>query len=295
MIKDISTTETPLRSRLFNLPMRGECGATQESLLSYAHRLSAEHHLPVRLMMTEVLMPASGLDTLLTSVGKVKTVDPRALHSVNGAAAGAAKFANGLAGLTSRRDLANGTFLHWANLLSHRVPMAASRRWCPHCIADQRGHQFVAFGLLWTPKVAQACPIHRVLLEDRCAQCQALQPILGDEPTRGLCWKCHACLGSVQQCQKTRPAGERDQFIAEAIAEMIEMPTESPGNRGSAAAESAVSQDCRGAVRTVGIQAGAPPEDVRAHARTWSTPDRFRLCRSCLSPWAEAKRATPGQ
>jgi len=218
---DIKTVEMPPRSRLYNLPMAGKCGATQESLLSYSQRLSATHHVPARQMMAELLLPESSLSSLVTQQDGRSLINPKNLLSLNGAADGAATFAAGMMNLTGNPALANGTFLHWRGLLSSRMTMAPSRRWCPHCLANQSDRDQVTYALLWSVKVVDACPIHKVLLLDRCARCERPQPILGDGPTHGCCQHCLARLGSDVQCDTAHPAPPRQQFMAESAAEMI--------------------------------------------------------------------------
>ncbi len=218
MIEVESTIHMPPRTRLFSLPMRGSCGATQESLLAYSQRLSVTHGVPVQRMFGTVLLPEAGLAARLN---KNKGVPMKNVISIDAASDSAQMFAESMSNLTGQRNLANGTFLHWHELLGQRFSLATSRRWCPHCLDSQRQQEHASYSLLWSPKAVEACPIHQVRLLDRCAVCGGTQHILSDAVAFGRCQCCNAALDDENQCAAAKPASHRDQFRAEAVAEMI--------------------------------------------------------------------------
>lgn len=221
MLKDKDNIQMPVRSRLFNLPMVGLCGATQESILSYTHRVCAEHHVPARRMMREFILPETGLSGLLSIVRSNPLLASANILSLNGSSEHSATFSAAMQKLTGRQGLSSGTFLSWQGLLGRRIAMAPSRQWCPHCLAQQSDREHVSFSLIWAPMDVRACPIHKAMLLDRCARCDRTQPILSDHLTRGQCEHCRLELGNSLQCEAASKASDRDVYVAEAVAEMV--------------------------------------------------------------------------
>lgn len=223
MIEDNADIQMPVRSRLFNMPMFGRCGATQESILSYTQRVCAAHHVPVRRMMCDFILPEAGLCSLLHMVNGNRAVAPRNVLSLNGLSEHSGTFAQAMQRLTGRQGLDRGTLLSWRGLLSRRIAMAQSRRWCTHCVAEQGDREHVAFSLLWALKDVRACPIHKTMLLERCVRCDRTQPIIGDGPTRGHCEHCGLHLGEALHCEISATASVRDLFNSEAAAEILSM------------------------------------------------------------------------
>lgn len=223
MIEDSASIEVPVRSRLFNLPMSGHCGATQESLLSYTQRVCAAHHVPIRRMLIEVMLPEAGLSSLVSGEGSKRSLEPRSVLRLSACSEQSSNFALAMQRLTGRRDLGRGTFLPWQGLLGSGIAMEQRRRWCAHCVGDQRDREHVAFSLLWTLRDVRACPIHKAMLLDRCVRCDHTQPIIGDRLTQGHCEHCGLHLGDALQCEGSAAASARDLFNAEAVAEIVSM------------------------------------------------------------------------
>lgn len=223
MIEDSANIQLPARSRLFNLLMAGQCGATQESILSYTQRVCAAHHVPIRRMLIEFILPEAGMSSLLNGQGSRRALDPRNVLSLNACSEHSATFAQAMQRLTGRHGLVRGTFLSWQGLLGRRIAMSQSRRWCAHCVAGQGDREHVAFSLIWAAKDVQACPIHKAMLLERCVRCDHTQPIIGDGPTRGHCEHCRLHLGDALQCDASAAASARDLFNSEAVAEIVSM------------------------------------------------------------------------
>lgn len=221
MLEDAPMLHMPQRSLLYNLPMRGTCGATQESLLSYAQRVCAAHRVPVRRMLADVVLPAAGLSTLVTARARMNTVNPLNLLSLSGATDHAETFVLSMQVLTGRSGLIDGTLLRWRALFGKRIGMARERRWCPQCVANQSNETLTAFSLLWAIKGISCCPLHRTALLDRCCGCQKAQPLIGDGQTHGRCEHCGLRLGSDDHCASAATPTDRELSMASSLASMI--------------------------------------------------------------------------
>ena len=218
MLEEAPVLEMPPRSRLYSLAMAGTCGATQESLLDYAQRLSLAHCVKVRHLFADVILPEANLTGVLYRKDKF---NDSSIRGCSGLSRHAFAFLDAMEQLTGRNDLVAGTLTPWAGLLTCRGYAAASRRWCAHCLDGQHGQGFFSYSLLWSLKPVLACPLHRIRLSEQCDRCSKKQPIIGDAHLRGMCNTCHAPLVLAHGSQKPVSASTREIFIAEAASDMI--------------------------------------------------------------------------
>lgn len=223
MIEEASKIEMPPRSRLYSLPMRGECGATYESMFDYAQRLAAAHHLSGRRMFTSIYLPEAGRSHLVSGN---TVLNPKVVASLNGTSKLAEDFVAGMERLTGRADLNRGTLLAWRGILGNRVSFASSRRWCPCCLSMQKAHHHFSFSLLWSLNGVVACPIHKVPLATVCGHCGKPQQRLHKLAPYGVCTNCRRYLSDEVHVQGS--TDERDLYFATSAASMLEIGEEAP-------------------------------------------------------------------
>ena len=218
MLEEIGAANPPPRSKLFSLPLAGTDGSTQEALLDFAQRLSVEHRVRVRDLLSSVILPEAHLKGAFYVPGHFAA---HAIRGCNGWSDYAVAFLGAMQRLTGRSDMAHGSLAGWADLLDHRGYVARHRRWCPECLRAQRHRGFHSFSLLWSFEPVKLCPAHRVWLCEACMQCSRTQPLIGDALARGLCEHCHARLSESDARWATGDAVV-EHFAAKAMSEMIE-------------------------------------------------------------------------
>ena len=219
MLEDVPTTEMPARSRLYSLPLMGTCGATMESLLDYAQRLSVAHCVKVRDLFAVVILPEANLQGAFFIPGYFS---PHAVRGCSGCSRYAFAFLAAMERLTGRHDLADGTLTRWAPLVSDRGYVAKARRWCRQCLREQFEQGTFSYSLLWAFESVRICPIHGVSLAETCARCESGQPVIGDALIRGVCSACSTPLFENVSKKRKPGAPSRDLFVASAVAGMIE-------------------------------------------------------------------------
>lgn len=217
MIEEAPNTNLPTRSRLYSLPILGQCGATQESLLDYVSRVSVAHNIAPRRMLCDVVFPALSASK---NPRVRKGLGTGSYLPVNGVSSLAVEFVGAMERLTGQTGLARGTLLPWQGLLSQKTSISPVRRWCPLCLEAQGDPRHYAHSLLWTLSVVTSCPIHRIALAVKCQVCGSGQPVLGSAHVFARCAKCESSLKSTLHVASDMPT-MKDRFIAEAMAELI--------------------------------------------------------------------------
>jgi len=219
MLKEIAAVDLPPRSKLFSLPLAGTDGSTQEALLDFAQRLSVEHRVRVRDLLSRVILPEADLKGAFYVPGHFAA---HAIRGCNGWSDYAVAFLGAMQRLTGRSDMAHGSLMGWADLLDHRGYVACHRRWCPECLRAQRRRGFHSFSLLWAFEPVKICPEHGVWLCESCGECRRTQPLIGDALARGLCEHCQARLSDSDARLVTGDV-DADYFVAKAMSGMIEV------------------------------------------------------------------------
>lgn len=204
------------RSALYGEALKGSSGVNQEGILDYVLRLAYCHHLRARDLLERIVLPAAGMQDAVAENG---TIETSRLVSVVGMGRSAASFVSAIAQLTGRMDLRRGSLLAWSRLLTGRGAYLTNyRRWCARCIGDRLKRGDVFFNLSWTIGIAEACPLHRTLLNIACATCGRKQPILGDLHHLGICKFCRESLSRMRPNKPT----DRQLHFGRAITEMVE-------------------------------------------------------------------------
>lgn len=106
---------------------------------------------------------------------------------------------NPLIKLTGQRNLQIGTFHRVSAVLScngliNEKNTACRRKWCPKCYLDWDEEQSVE-PLLWAFTMLGKCPLHSVVMEDRCKHCKSVQSINREYDVRRICSTCKSPLG----------------------------------------------------------------------------------------------------
>ena len=185
----IAPINLPARSRLYSLPPKGIGTAQVESLTSYVMRLADAHAVSPGTLIRQEIFPS-----LPTSP---KRVSCAALHSLNGLGPYFMQWVATLQELTSRNDLHALTLLPWRSILAADGILRRHRTWCPRCYEERRSQDGGVYdSLLWALTSVTACPVHEILLEERCPCCKKRPLPLSARGLAGVCNHCGAWLGT---------------------------------------------------------------------------------------------------
>ena len=216
------TPEVPLRSRLFSLAAYGTGTPDQEGLLSLIVRTCHAHAVNPRRMIAVIFPTAEPLVAKIASApffGKLA-------GTVNGLGQYAELFVSATEQLTGQRNLAALTMLPWQELFPHNGQglLARQRRWCPVCLNQQTLDSGpVPVPLAWSFEAYSCCSRHGCNLEERCPHCGKGQPFLPRYPNLGICDYCRGALG---ECAPENVISPIDQWVADAIGDMIAINAE---------------------------------------------------------------------
>lgn len=185
------------RSRLFPLTPRA-CGTPyREGLASYLIRLAQAHCVPVGVLLSHAFAPLLPKPYVAGGQGRQISRFLDFAASLNGLGVVAADWVQVLTSLTCRPDLSLITMLPWANVLSERGLLRATRQWCPRCYEEwQHAGQVVYDPLLWAIASVSVCPRHVLRLVQQCHRCQQTVPWLSWHAHPGHCTVCSGWLGS---------------------------------------------------------------------------------------------------
>lgn len=216
------TPDIPLRSRLYSLVAYGIGSSGQESLLSLIVRTCHAHAVNPRRMIAAIYPMAEPVVAKLASA----PFFGRLAGTVNGLGQYAELFVSATEQLTGQRNLAALTMLPWRGLFPHNGQglLARQRRWCPVCLNQQtQDGEPVPVPLAWSLEAYSCCPTHDCCLEERCPHCGKPQPFLPRYPNLGICDYCRGGLG---ECAPDDEVSSIDQWVAEAIGDMMAHNTE---------------------------------------------------------------------
>lgn len=209
----------PARSRLFGLEPIGIGSAGSEGLISYLIRLSKEHCISPRLLLSTEFLPR--MSEVNSGRHAMFYMDyAKTLHSTG-------KFANKFVtmteDLTGRNELALLTAMPWQEI----VPaigtglMAQHPKWCNACLADYRNNHTPAyFKLSWGYALYQVCSVHHLQLVDECPWCGGHQPFIPVHASLNRCNYCYGWLGTCVEAQ-TNISDPYQLWISGAIEDMI--------------------------------------------------------------------------
>lgn len=153
----------------------------------------------------------------------------RTLHDfshVNGGREQSERFVALFETLTSQTGLMELTLRELNQVIGmDGLAVATCKRWCAACYqVDLEGGTSVYDRLLWSIKVIDRCPIHRIPLVDACRCCgYARFPVMSTDEISGFCPKCRIWLG-----ERAPHAGSMDDaaryscWVAQALSELLE-------------------------------------------------------------------------
>ena len=178
-------------SSLVGIAPRGLGTPHVESLTGYLQRLANEYVLPPAVLFRETVVPAVQRDRLWRrSLADLLREHARAIDGTDRPARIAVDC---MAGNTGRTELARCAFLGLADLdlVQSDGLLVRHKRWCPSCWADDAAGGFAFYERkLWTLSVVDACPVHSVVLLDRCFACGTQQPPISRDVRPGVCALC---------------------------------------------------------------------------------------------------------
>ena len=185
----IAPTNLPARSRLYSLAPKGIGTAQVESLTSYVTRLADAHAVSPGTLTRQEIFPS-----LPTSPKHFRCAT---LHSLNGLGPYFMQWVMALQELTSRNDLESLTLLPWRSVFAADGILRRHRTWCPRCYEERRSQDGGVYdSLLWALASVTACPVHEVLLEERCPCCKRRPLPLSARGLAGVCNHCGTWLGT---------------------------------------------------------------------------------------------------
>jgi hypothetical protein len=190
------------RSRCFHLQPREAETPRQESLRSYAVRLSDAHNLSTTKLLSELVPPLKRADDLAKLVPSWYSMKRDLSANLNE--------------LTMRTDLDKLTMLPWENVVAAEGLYHPTMRFCPHCVR-QDGRRGTYERLLWNIGCVKACPYDRALLREVCPAC-------GSKPardtTRNVQERCHVCRADLRVPVDGTPT-EKDICVAGNVGRLI--------------------------------------------------------------------------
>jgi DNA-binding XRE family transcriptional regulator len=218
---DVAPRALPPRSRLYSLPPMAIGTPRVESLSSYIMRLAGAHTVSVRaLIIREIFADLSV---------RPRRPDFSGLHSLNGMGACFEQWVAILGTLTSRHDLRALTLLPWQSLLTSGGILRRRRTWCPRCFQEWHRHGMPNYECLaWVLAPVTVCPVHCVLLEQRCPHCRRPMLILSAHAHPGFCAHCNGWLGddsNAPDAPASQQVMEDQRWIANQVGEFLAQGT----------------------------------------------------------------------
>jgi hypothetical protein len=196
---DLEQPKVPPRSRLYHLEPAGVGTAEVESLTGYVARLAEAHCVQTRMLVVHEIVPLLGRAHLSKPVNSsLSAFWSKDARSLNGTRRLARDWVQALETLTLHSDLRFLTLLTWADVLTPKGLLRATRAWCPACYEAWRAAGQVVYDpLLWSLQVVTICPRHRRRLSLRCPhpECRQPQPVLASRSRPGYCSRCGRWLG----------------------------------------------------------------------------------------------------
>jgi len=184
------------RSRLYRLEPAGLGTRQVEALTSYLMRLAAAHHLTPGALIGAALPELAGVSAgnRQRLVGEVSANG----RSANGLSGVAAIWLAAVSAATLREDLAELTFVPWAEAISPVHLLRAEAAHCPACLQEMAERGTVYEPLAWSVVAIEICPVHRRPLAMACRDCGSSQFAFRWLGRPGLCRRCGAWLGTFE-------------------------------------------------------------------------------------------------
>lgn len=216
--------EIPPRSRLYCLTPLGMGTLQVECLTSYICRLAWAYRVNPRLLVAQEIVPQ-----LSNSYpgSQLATFSRRMAFKINDNGHIASEWSTILERLTMCHDLHLLTSRWWIGDLSSRAHLREKPAWCPSCYAAWSKQGLPIYQpLLWMFQIVTICPLHKILLENRCPSCQKYQSIISRKTEPGHCTQCNTWLGSTSNIVSLQGMNkemmEWQTWVIEALEELQE-------------------------------------------------------------------------
>jgi len=204
-----------------------------ESLLSWFIRLAREHAVSPRALLKDAIgQYVPGIASLCYA-----SFYRRHAATVNGLGRYAALFAGALAELSGTTGLRQHTLLPWRPVLATQGSplISPTQRWCPHCLADMIDSGVDPYRpLLWSVRIVEICPLHKLALQRLCPHCGVLQPVIPRWPDIVYC---DTCRRSLHWRESVAPRGQCSESVtndrlwyAHAVADLLRCGSTLGGN-----------------------------------------------------------------
>ena len=131
-----------------------------------------------------------------------------AARNFSGMSEAVGDWARTLSELTSVGNLESLTMRPWRNVIAEGSPRAASTRWCPQCLTEDRAAGITPyFPLAWDVGAVTACQKHKTKLLHVCPNCGGIDTRhKSSYVVPGWCTACGVFLGCVDNLEPARPA-----------------------------------------------------------------------------------------
>lgn len=212
---------SPKRSRLYSISPHARGTPMVEALHSLVIRLAQAHNVKPHVLVKEEVLRDCEINYTKHSAKFVTTY----LSTMNGLGKYAREIKESLESLTMQSGLDECTFLRWDDLFQYRSRriLHSHPHWCPVCFAEWRKTDIEPYyPLIWQSVIVQHCPVHHVLLEQKCPACLKTQPFI---PRHYFLDHCSYCYGPLAQ-PDGQPNEPSEQLISNDAQQAIDAITE---------------------------------------------------------------------
>jgi TniQ len=230
---DMTIPPLPSRSRLYCLEPIGIGSPYTESLTSYIIRLAEEHHVSLKILVMQEILPLLVKSNLSDENPHIHALWYRDALVLNGTSSYAKAWGDALARLTLWDNFFPLTMLVWRDVISRKGLRRPTQAWCPACYEEWREiNSHVYNPLLWALKIVEVCPLHYIFLQTRCPyeDCRRLLPYFSPRARLGYCSYCMRWLGSSYQIRTSNCSDEvpiedisQQYWVSKSVGELIEV------------------------------------------------------------------------
>lgn len=212
------------RSYLYSLEPIGIGTIYTESLTSYISRLANKHNITVYNLITKIILYVCLVKKNLPAPAFYSWYTHS--YSLNGFSKNSFIFVSAIAELTKREDLSKLTLNSWVQMFSAEELFKHDKYYCPACYQDQKNNNIDLYDpLLFSLKLVNMCPLHKVKLLSKCIyeDCQKPQLLLASNSLIGYCQHCYRWLGKeVFDLEKpTESEIAEQQYLIEQLGKLI--------------------------------------------------------------------------
>ncbi|MBK8024780.1 MAG: TniQ family protein [Chloroflexi bacterium] len=137
-------------------------------MTSYVTRLAAAHHVLVRDLVGEILVPTL-YSPDYAAKSKSKTWWRNTTNSLNGLNLSTEDWIGCVQSLTAHTNLTCLTMFTWSRVLPYRSLLKKTCAWCPTCLREWLDQdQTIYYPLIWQLDCVPSCDIHHTTLVTQC-------------------------------------------------------------------------------------------------------------------------------